>query len=187
MNTREARQIAGSIAVRTKTTRRARLGETRTLLALIERLCAALDEERQRENYTIAYVALAEDWNGVCAMMRELGIEATQPMHSGAWHWRYGDQLGAAPTTAQAWRAALLAAGARPAPARPTAPALALDPPRLCGHCGLPLLNGSILDETIIARQGRQMTVHGACAELLAAEGWGAVAQARGLERNSRE
>ncbi len=79
---------------------------------------------------------------------------------------------GVDPAALAAWRAAL--GDAAPPPR-------AHDPPPLCWSCGLPLAGAHIRDEVIVERAGRRASVHRVCADHLAAQGWQAVAQARGL------
>jgi hypothetical protein len=88
------------------------------LAHLVRMLCDALDqariELRQARDYQELYRALAADWNGGCGVINALGIDVAQPSGSDAWHWRYGDAEGSAPTVAGAWAQALRAAGAVP-------------------------------------------------------------------------
>lgn len=60
-----------------------------------------------------------------------------------------------------------------------TAPPRAVEPPRTCDHCGLPLVSSHIVDETIITNGSRRASVHRACAS--AYPGWTPIAIARGL------
>lgn len=61
------------------------------------------------------------------------------------------------------------------------APPRAQDPPPHCWNCGLPLVGAHVVDEVAVARAGRTVRVHRACADHLVTQGWQLVAQARGL------
>lgn len=124
VDTREARREAAQIAdLITPQGARCSKRQGLHLVGLVARLCDALDqariELRQRSGYQELYGALVPDYNGLIAVLRDLGIEVFQPSGADAWHWAYGDAGGSAPTVAEACREALGAAGAR-APARPT-------------------------------------------------------------------
>jgi hypothetical protein len=119
LDTAEARQQATQIADLV-TPRGARCSKRQGLhLAhLVRMLCDALDqariELRQTRDYQELYRALVSDWNSGCAAINALGIDIYQPSGSDRWHWRYGPQMGSAPTIAVAWAQALRAAGAVP-------------------------------------------------------------------------
>ena len=57
----------------------------------------------------------------------------------------------------------------------------AVDPARLCDHCGLPLVSSHIADEVRLELAGRRISAHRRCADYLRdREGWTPVATARG-------
>jgi hypothetical protein len=85
------------------------------LIGLVERLAAGLAASRtlnaEQFHYRELYDSLARDWNGVARVIRDVGIEVGQRADQ-RWHWCYDGRTGSAPTVAEAYAAALAAAGA---------------------------------------------------------------------------
>lgn len=186
MNTTEARELADNVRARLRPPgTRARRNDVHLLLSLVRRLADALDEARaelrRRDDLTTPYERLVEDWNALVGGLRDLGLVVTS-LDWERWIWAYRGRSGSAATSAEAFLAALRDAGIGVETAPPPR---ALDPPRLCDHCGLPLVNGSIVDEVIITNDHQHRTMHRVCADHLIGQGWFVVARARGA--TSRE
>lgn len=112
LDTREARQEAAQIAALIAPFgARCSKRQGIHLIGLVRRLCDVLDEARaelrEASPYRDWYGRLVEDYNGICEVLRDLGIDVAQPSGASDWHWRCGEQRGTAPTIAGAFAAAL--------------------------------------------------------------------------------